>query len=113
MLHVKKDEAELTPISHDPNLKKRLYKRDWTSCVGNISHIVLRPGDTAKNHVHKDGYEIFYVIRGEAVFTVQGNPVTASAGDCLIIEPGDWHAISKIVKETALFYFFAKSIDQQ
>ncbi len=101
------DNTPFSPVSHDPQLKKRVLMGEGFSCIKHISHIVLRPGDSAVEHVHDDGYEVFYCIRGETVFTVRGGDVTIRGGDLFIVEPGEAHSIVRVAEDTELVYFFA------
>lgn len=101
------DAAPVKPVVHNPELKKRLLVAEGFSCIRHVSHIVLVPGDTAVAHTHDEGYEVFYFIRGRIVFDVNGKEVAASAGSCLIIEPGEVHAIVNCIEETETIYFFA------
>src|SRR3990172_1027477 len=99
--------APLKPVSHDPHLRKRVLVEERVSCVGNLSHIVLAPGDTAVTHAHNDAHEVFYCIEGGVVFGVEGTEVTVRGGDCLVVEPEEEHSIERVLEETRLLYFFA------
>jgi mannose-6-phosphate isomerase-like protein (cupin superfamily) len=98
------EKAEEKPVSHDMGLKKKLLVPGGVGCISHISQIVLKPGSTASTHSHKDSSEVFYCVRGSIVFNVDGRPVTLSAGSCLIVEPGEEHAIVDVGVESEMVY---------
>jgi mannose-6-phosphate isomerase-like protein (cupin superfamily) len=100
------DKIPYEPVSHDPELKKKVLTRGLP-CVERLSHIVLAPGQRVSLHSHTHGYEVFYFIRGAAVFEINGEEVGLKKGDCLVVEPGESHSITDILKETELIYFIA------
>lgn len=95
------------PVRHNPELKKKVLVPEGVSCLRHISHIILRPGDTAFIHSHPEHSEVFYCIRGEAVFGVNNKPVVLKAGSCLIVEPDEVHSIEEVVEETEVLYTLA------
>lgn len=91
------------PVSHNPELKKKLLVPEGVGCVRHISQIVLKPGVSAAAHAH-DATEVFYCVRGQLTFHVNGNPVPLVAGSCLIVEPGEEHAIVEVAVESEMVY---------
>ena len=59
----------------------------------NFGFVRLRPGDVVSPHYHQVMEENFYILEGEASFTVNGEPLAAHAGDLVHLEPGDTHRI--------------------
>lgn len=66
----------LEPVSHDPGLAKKVLARDPLPSIKHISHIILQPGDSASEHSHSDYVEVFYCIRGDAEFSIQGETLS-------------------------------------
>lgn len=99
-------ETPYEPISHDPQLKKRVLARDQLPCLKHISHVILLPGSSVSEHSHFDGAEVFYCIQGKAVFLIKGESVSIKRGHLLIIEPEELHSIPEIIEETELLYFY-------
>ena len=93
------------PVSHNAGLKKRVLATDLLQSIKHISHIILQPGDRASEHLHSDYGEVFYCIRGDAEFSVQGKGISIRKGNLLVVEPGEMHAIEEVNEETELFYF--------
>lgn len=94
-----------TPVSHNPELKKQVLMPEPLSCVRHISHLKLSPGSTAVEHSHNEASEVFYCTRGAIVFRVSGKEVSLNEGSCLIVEPGESHAIVEVPVESEMVYF--------
>jgi quercetin dioxygenase-like cupin family protein len=79
---------------------KRASERDgkgwflgpWNSTVP----VALGYSDRATDepHAHAQMYEIYLVGRGESSAIVAGEVVTLSAGDVLVVEPGEAHTFT-------------------
>ncbi|MGY4516421.1 cupin domain-containing protein [Lysobacter sp. HA18] len=54
---------------------------------------VLHPGSTIGEHVN-DKDEIYYVVEGRGVLTLNGRKQTMSAGDAVLTRNGDSHALA-------------------
>jgi quercetin dioxygenase-like cupin family protein len=103
------NEAPFLPLSHDPQLKKKvLFSPGTLPHISAISHIELNPGDTAVSHKHDDAYEVFFGIKGRVDFIVDEKSVSLSEGSCLVIEPGETHSIKDAEKGSRMFYFLLK-----
>ncbi|MEW6587117.1 MAG: cupin domain-containing protein [Nitrospirota bacterium] len=102
-------ESPYEPVSHDPQLKKRVITRGTLPCVQHVSHIIMRPGDRVSEHTHKNAFEVMYCIGGAAVFIVNGLKVSLNQGNLLSVEPGDSHSIAEIREETELLYFLVEA----
>ena len=59
-----------------------------------FANITLKPGCSIGYHVHEADSELFYVIKGEALYDDNGTPCTVSAGDVMLCPAGTGHAIS-------------------
>ena len=57
--------------------------------------VVLHPGSSIGNHQHVGNMEIYYVLKGEGIFTL-------NAGQTGSMQPGDWHGIENTGKEDML-----------
>ena len=55
--------------------------------------ILLLPGQMLGGHYHQEVEETFYVVQGEATFTVNGEELAAVEGDVFRMEPEDRHDI--------------------
>jgi quercetin dioxygenase-like cupin family protein len=100
-----KDASPLEPVTHDPDLtKKVLFRSGVLPGIEHLSVIRLPAGSRASEHEHADDYEVFYATEGEVVFRVGGRDVTLSAGQCLVVEPGEPHSVLETNSEAELVY---------
>ena len=59
-----------------------------------FANITLKPGCSIGYHVHEKDSELFYLIKGEAVYNDNGTEYTVSAGDVMICPAGTGHAVA-------------------
>lgn len=97
-------DTPLEPVSHDPGLAKKVLAKDPLPFIKHISHIILRPGESASEHSHSGYVEIFYCIRGDTEFSIQGKTLSIKKGHLLLVEPGEKHSIPNVKEETELLY---------
>lgn len=98
------EDAEEKPVSHNPELKKRVLVPDGVGPVRHISRISLAPGSTALAHSHEFGTEVFFCLAGEIAFSVGGQSVSLTPGSCLVVEPGEEHAIVDVKSPSDMLY---------
>ena len=87
--------VQLTNFINDPEElcgKGRLFSR-----------ITLQPGCSIGWHVHEKDSELFYILKGTAEYSDNGNIVTVSAGDVTVCPPGEGHGIANRSDETVEF----------
>ena len=54
---------------------------------------LIPPGAAEVRHYHKKAQQFFYILSGEAMMNVEGEPVLIPAGSGIHIMPGVWHQI--------------------
>ena len=54
---------------------------------------LIPPGAAEVRHYHKKAQQFFYILSGEAIMNVEGEPVLIPAGSGIHIMPGVWHQI--------------------
>ena len=59
-----------------------------------FANITLNPGCGIGYHVHEGESELFYVMKGTAEYSDNGNIITVNAGDVMICPPGTGHSIA-------------------
>jgi len=59
-----------------------------------FANITLKPGCGIGYHVHENDSELFYFIKGEAVYNDNGVEYTLKAGDVTICPAGTGHGIA-------------------
>ena len=65
-----------------------------------FAKITLNPGCSIGFHMHENESELFYVMKGEAVYNDNGTEVPVSAGDVMICPSGSGHAVANNSAET-------------
>ena len=65
-----------------------------------FANITLKPGCGIGYHVHEKDSELFYLIKGEAVYNDNGVEYTVSAGDVMLCPAGTGHSIANNGEET-------------
>jgi len=103
------DSVETGRVSHDPGIIRRmLFREDELPGSVRLSHAILAPGQRVTPHRHPDLYEIFYLLSGEGVLTVEGEASPIRAGSSFVIEPDEEHALVNTGEmDMALLYFVA------
>ena len=69
--------------------KGRLYAR-----------ISLKPGASIGYHVHEGEMESFYIVKGEAEISDNGEVVVLSAGDSILTKSGEGHSVKSVGNDT-------------
>ncbi len=67
-----------------------------------ILSVVLHPGSSIGSHQHVGNLEIYYVLKGEGIFTLNGEARPIHAGQAGSMKPGDWHGIENTGSEDML-----------
>ena len=78
-----KKHVELTALSKELPENARLF-----------SKLVLVPGASIGYHVHEKDTELFYILKGTAVYSDAGEEKIVSAGDVTICPTGTGHSIA-------------------
>ena len=115
MRRVSLSELPLVPVSHNPDIAKRVML-DSRAAPGltNFSQAVFSTGQVASGHVHENMYEVFFVRRGRGVILVDGAEHPLSTDECVVIGPGEHHEISNpYPEELVLLYFGLASGDEE
>jgi len=82
------------PVSHNPEIKKRvMIAINELPHLTNFSQAIFTPGQVAIAHAHETMYEIFYIDSGEGLIRINGQEYSVQKGSCLVVEPGETHEI--------------------
>jgi mannose-6-phosphate isomerase-like protein (cupin superfamily) len=69
-----------------------------------VEHLVIEPGGSVGEHVHTRTEEIYYILRGEAVMTMNDVETPVRAGDLVTTPIGAAHAIANRSDEDMHFF---------
>lgn len=87
--------------------KRVLFSESDLQCKGTLAQALrIRPGEEVGNHHHEKQFEVFCFTSGRGIFIVSGERVKVAAGDVLLVEPGDVHAIVNDSEEDLLYVAF-------
>ena len=59
-----------------------------------FANVTLKPGCSIGYHVHEKDSELFFLMKGTALYNDNGVAYTVNAGDVMICPAGSGHAIS-------------------
>lgn len=75
------------------------------STSGFMGVLTLEPGEFVSEHYHPYSEEFLYLVRGELTVRVDGEPVTLSAGEALMVPINVRHRVENDGGEQALAVF--------
>lgn len=106
---IKSTEQSLQAVSHDPGLQKRvLLGAGIVPAIAQLATTSIAPRMSTRSHVHRDMIEVFVILDGTAHAQVAGAEILLQAGDCLVVEPGETHALVNVgAVDLRLLYFGA------
>ena len=82
-------------VTHNPRVRKKVWlRKEESENITQISRSVFPGGEACGTHVHHDMAEFFLVEQGEVIFTVEGLAFAMSAGDAILIHPGEVHEVT-------------------
>lgn len=99
-------------VSHNSAIEKMA----WLTMgeVGPITQFAqanFPPGEVAAGHVHHDMTEVFLISAGTATMQLSQRAEQLQTGDCIVIEPGEWHELQNNSSEVLqVVYFGVKSL---
>ena len=59
-----------------------------------FANITLKPGCSIGFHMHENESELFYVMKGEALYNDNGTQSVVHAGDVMLCPSGSGHAVA-------------------
>lgn len=105
------DSAEELDVSHNSKIKKHvLVSNGEINHLTNFSKAIFPPGEVAHAHKHHDMTEVFFILSGQGVISVNGKCIPLTAGMCVTIEPDEIHELKNTgVTNMAVMYFGIKT----
>ena len=68
-----------------------------------IAEITIPPAGTAMPHFHKETEETYLILSGTATIQIQDEQLVLTAGEAVLIEPGEVHQIINNGEENLVF----------
>jgi quercetin dioxygenase-like cupin family protein len=102
-----RDSTEGQEIVKNDYRKKIIFSLDDFDEKGHLLQVVTIPAHTRQRlHSHAKQTEVFYILEGEAMITINGVDYHAKPGDAFICSPGDVHNLwNKTDKDFKLVVF--------
>ena len=100
-------------VNHNAAIKKRvLIAKGTIPNLFTFASATFKPGDKVETHMHESAFEIFHVQKGNVDFVVNDEKLSLTVGDCITMEPGDFHSVeNNSNEEVVLLYFLMASED--
>lgn len=107
MRYVSLHEVPEEGVSHDPDIRKQVWIRNGeVPHLTNVSQSRFEPGQRCETHVHADMVEVFLVQAGRGTIVVDGQPHVLAPGVCVVVEPGEAHALANDGAEPLVLTYF-------
>ncbi len=90
------DETRLREILNPR--KDTTLKMDYS-----IAHAIVRPGQTTLPHMLKESSEVYYILQGRGIMTIEGESENVSAGDTVYIPPSSKQFIRNTGSDDLVF----------
>lgn len=89
------EDCPWTPSGHDREIRRQvLVGRGKMPGLAQFGRFRLEPGQSVSAHAHPDLWELFQVVAGDVVFSVDGREILRGTGEGLVIQPGEVHALA-------------------
>ena len=116
---VRGSEIDFVPASHEDQdrpgvLKRVLAKRDdlIDGRVQMVNWASLPAGSSFQPHYHEDMQEVFIILSGIVEMTVDGRKSRLGAGDAILIDPREVHAMKNLTQNDLEYIVFGITTDQ-
>lgn len=90
-------DIEILPTSHNAGMKRVLLAAKESNCaINQIAITDLKAGEIAKDHIHPDMQEGFYVISGELDVVLNGGIEHCQTEDFVYVKMGVSHELRAV-----------------
>jgi quercetin dioxygenase-like cupin family protein len=99
-------------ISHNPEIKKKviLHKGEIPNLM-TFGQATFLPGQEVETHKHETMFEVFFIQKGKAIFTVSEKQIVLSEGDSITLEPNELHSQKNPFSEPVTWLYFCIATD--
>jgi mannose-6-phosphate isomerase-like protein (cupin superfamily) len=81
-------------------------KADFATPLKFINYVELEPGASIGVHRHGDNEEVYVVLSGRGVMTVNGESREVATGDVILNKPGWEHGLESMSQEPLTVFVF-------
>lgn len=108
MKHVRLSDVACESVSHDADIMKQVLLGDGDLPASvRLSHALFKPGQKASEHLHANLVEVFYLLSGSGVVTINGKAHAVSEGSSIRIDAGERHEIINNGSDDLRVLYFA------
>jgi len=95
------------PVSHDPQLKKRvMIENGVIPHITGFSQAVIPAGESVSDHQHESMTEVMFVAAGEGCIFVDEKEYPLIPGTCVCVEPKEKHSLRNTGSVDLLLLYF-------
>ncbi len=76
-----------------------------------FSTATFKPNDFVETHSHNTMFEVFYIKKGKAEFTINDKKYIVKKGNCITIEPGELHSQKNPFNKDVTWLYFGIATD--
>ena len=116
---VRGSEIEFVAASHEeqsrPGVLKRVLATNADLLRGQVMMVNwanLPYGSEFQNHYHEDMQEVFIMLGGPVVMTVDGDRTELMAGDAIVIDPREAHKMENASEGDVEYIVFGISLEE-
>ena len=88
-IHRSAEHGGIGPIS----FRRLLASSDFASSIDFVDYTVVPPGSTIGKHFHEGNEELYYIVRGTPLVTVNGEERRLERNDVAVVRSGQWHEL--------------------
>ncbi len=110
---IRSKQLALAPAGHEdpknPGVVKKVLFKLHDLARGDIQMVnwaALYPNRSLSAHAHDTMQEVFIIVAGSIVASIDGQDVILKKGDALVAEPGEMHTMKNLTTRTAYFISF-------
>jgi len=87
-------------VTKDGSIIKEIFRPDNSDFVGGgVAHATIPVGEKSVTHIHKKSQEIYYILRGSGIISIEDESRAVNPGDSIFIQPQSAHNIRNAGKE--------------
>ena len=75
-----------------------------------LQRMQIQKGNKVANHYHRTTSELFYCIKGKALFSISGKDFEFTSGDTVLCEAGEHHSVKEVTED---LHFLTFKINQK
>lgn len=83
-------------LGFDSTLDMPGHPEDFDSAIEFFHETILTPGSSIGLHTHSGNEEIYYVVEGRGLMTINGETAEMGPGDACLTKDGDSHTFKNI-----------------